>query len=69
MLIARTVPYCRSPSCWSAGAADLLRTPWREHQVWGWVDDVEMQGGEVDHLAVTREGGVVAMTPAGAPTS
>ena len=41
--------------------ADLLRTAKREHQVWGWVDDVEVQGAEVDHLVVTREGGPVAI--------
>lgn len=43
------------------GTADLLRSARREHQVWGWVDDVELQGGDVDHLVVTREGGVVAI--------
>jgi hypothetical protein len=41
--------------------ADLLGTAKKEHQVWGWVDDVEVQGGEVDHLVVTREGGLVAI--------
>jgi hypothetical protein len=43
------------------GIADLLRSARKEHQVWGWVDDVEVQGDRVDHLVVTREGGVVAI--------
>lgn len=43
------------------GIADLLRCAKQEHQVWGWVDDVEVQGGTVDHLVVTRDGGVVAI--------
>ena len=42
------------------GTVDLLRAARREHQVWGWVD-VEMEDGEVDHLVVTRVGGVVAV--------
>ena len=41
--------------------ADLLRTAKQERQIWGWVDDVEVQGVDVDHLVVTREGGVVAI--------
>ncbi len=40
---------------------DLLRTAKQERQIWGWVDDVELHGAEVDHLVVTREGGVVAI--------
>jgi hypothetical protein len=43
------------------GIVDLLRSATKEHQVWGWVDDVEVPGGMVDHLVVTREGGVVAI--------
>jgi hypothetical protein len=43
------------------GTADLLRATRRERRVWGWVDDVELQGGEVGHLVVTREGGVVSI--------
>ncbi len=41
--------------------ADLLRTARNQRQIWGWVDDVEVQGAEVDHLVVTREGGVIAI--------
>jgi len=43
------------------GIGDLLRSAGKERQVWGWVDDVAVQGGQVDHLVVTREGGVVAI--------
>ena len=43
------------------GIVDLLRSARKEHQVWGWLDDVGVQGGTVDHLVVTREGGVVAI--------
>ena len=33
----------------------------RKRLVWGWVDSVSLQHGDIDHLVVTREGGLVAI--------
>ena len=33
----------------------------RKRLVWGWVDSVALQHGDIDHLVVTREGGLVAI--------
>jgi hypothetical protein len=33
----------------------------RKRLVWGWVDSIELQVGDIDHLVVTRHGGVVAI--------
>ena len=33
----------------------------RKGLIWGWVDSVELQGGDIDHIVVTRRGGVVAI--------
>lgn len=33
----------------------------RKRLIWGWVDSVELQAGDIDHLVVTRRGGVVAI--------
>jgi hypothetical protein len=33
----------------------------RTRLVWGWVDSIELQVGDIDHLVVTRHGGVVAI--------
>jgi hypothetical protein len=32
-----------------------------EAALWGWVDSIELQIGDIDHLVVTRHGGVVAI--------
>ncbi|GAA3650920.1 hypothetical protein GCM10022237_08340 [Nocardioides ginsengisoli] len=31
----------------------------RRRLLWGWVDSIELQAGDIDHLVVTREGGLV----------
>ena len=31
----------------------------RKRHIWGWVDSVELQAGDIDHIVVTRRGGVV----------
>ena len=33
----------------------------REKLIWGWVDSVGLQYGDIDHLVVTRQGGLVAV--------
>jgi hypothetical protein len=33
----------------------------RKRLVWGWVDSVALQHGDIDHLVVTRRGGLVAI--------
>lgn len=33
----------------------------RRRLVWGWVDSVALQHGDIDHLVVTRKGGLVAI--------
>ena len=33
----------------------------RKRLIWGWVDSVELQSGDIDHIVVTRHGGVVAI--------
>lgn len=33
----------------------------RKKLIWGWVDSVTLQTGDVDHLVVTRSGGLVAI--------
>lgn len=33
----------------------------RKRLIWDWVDSVELQSGDIDHLVVTRQGGVVAI--------
>jgi hypothetical protein len=33
----------------------------RKGVIWGWVDSVPYQGGDIDHVVVTRRGGVVAI--------
>jgi hypothetical protein len=35
---------------------DVLRVAKRRRHVWGWVDNIEVQGGDVDHLVVTPAG-------------
>lgn len=38
-----------------------LQRATRKRIIWGWIDSVELQGGDIDHLVVTRRGGVVAI--------
>ncbi|HET8718147.1 MAG TPA: nuclease-related domain-containing protein [Nocardioidaceae bacterium] len=33
----------------------------RKHLLWGWVDSISLQAGDIDHLVVTRHGGLVAV--------
>ncbi|WP_224277821.1 NERD domain-containing protein [Nocardioides lacusdianchii] len=33
----------------------------RKRLIWGWVDSVELQAGDIDHIVVTRRGGVVVI--------
>lgn len=33
----------------------------RKRLIWDWIDSVELQAGDIDHLVVTRRGGVVAI--------
>jgi hypothetical protein len=38
-----------------------LRRAKRRRLIWGWVDSIAVSGGDIDHLVVTRRGGVVAI--------
>lgn len=40
--------------------SELLRAKRKRH-VWGWVDSIQLQGSDIDHLVVTRRGGLVAI--------
>ena len=40
---------------------DELERARRKKLVWGWVDSVTLQNGDIDHLVVTRSGGLVAI--------
>ena len=40
---------------------DDLRVLLRRKVIWGWVDSVAVQGGDIDHLVVTRDAGVLAL--------
>lgn len=40
---------------------DELRRARRKRLVWGWVDSINLQAGDLDHLVVTRNGGLVAV--------
>ncbi|MFL6061177.1 MAG: nuclease-related domain-containing protein [Marmoricola sp.] len=40
---------------------DELNRALRKRLIWGWVDSVTVQGGDIDHLVVTRDGGVIAI--------
>ena len=39
----------------------VLGTARRRRLVWGWVDSLALRAGDIDHLVVTRHGGVVAI--------
>lgn len=38
-----------------------LQRAQRKRVIWGWIDSVELQVGDIDHIVVTRRGGVVAI--------
>ncbi|NPD04100.1 hypothetical protein HN031_05315 [Nocardioides sp. zg-1308] len=40
---------------------DELRRAKRKKLVWGWIDSFGLQAGDIDHLVVTRRGGLVAV--------
>lgn len=40
---------------------DLLQRAKRKRLIWGWIDGINLQGGDIDHLVVTRRGGLVAL--------
>lgn len=40
---------------------DELRRARRKKLIWGWVDSVTVDGGDIDHLVVTKSGGIVAI--------
>ena len=40
---------------------DELQRAKRKKVIWGWVDSLTLQHGDIDHLVVTRRGGLVAI--------
>lgn len=40
---------------------DELKRARRQRIIWGWVDGIAVQGGDIDHLVITRRGGLVAV--------
>jgi hypothetical protein len=40
---------------------DLLERARRKKLIWGWIDGVATAAGDIDHLVVTRRGGLVAI--------
>lgn len=40
---------------------DELQRAKRKKLIWGWVDSLTLQHGDIDHLVVTRHGGLVAV--------
>ncbi|MGJ9422665.1 nuclease-related domain-containing protein [Aeromicrobium sp. CF3.5] len=38
-----------------------LRRAERKRSIWGWVDSVGLQAGDIDHLVVSRSGGIIAI--------
>lgn len=40
--------------------SELLRAK-RRRLIWGWVDSINLQAGDLDHVVVTRSGGLVAI--------
>lgn len=40
---------------------DELRRAQRRRLIWGWVDTITLQAGDIDHLVVTRRGGLLAI--------
>lgn len=40
---------------------DVLKSARRKRLVWGWVNSINLRYGDIDHLVVTRRGGLVAI--------
>src|SRR5690606_126514 len=40
---------------------DELKRAKRRRLIWGWVDSITVSTGDIDHLVITRRGGVVAI--------
>lgn len=40
---------------------DQLKRARRRRLIWGWVDSISLRAGDIDHLVVTRRGGLVAI--------
>lgn len=40
---------------------DELKRASRRRVIWGWVDSVQLQAGDIDHLVVTRAAGLIAI--------
>ena len=40
---------------------DELKRAKRSRLIWGWVDSITVAGGDIDHLVITRHGGIVAI--------
>jgi len=40
---------------------DSLKTARRKRLIWGWADSIDLAYGDIDHLVVTRRGGVLAI--------
>jgi hypothetical protein len=40
---------------------EQLLTAKRKRLIWGWVDSINLQSGDIDHLVITRQGGLVAI--------
>lgn len=51
----------RAGSVGEDNTRDELRRAKRKKVAWGWVDSLELPVGDIDHLVVTRRGGLVAV--------
>lgn len=40
---------------------DELASAQRRGRIWGWVDNIEVQAGDIDHLVLMRDGRIVAL--------
>lgn len=40
---------------------DELKKARRHHAVWSWVDSITLQYGDIDHIVITRSGGILAV--------
>lgn len=40
---------------------DELQRASKHGEIWGWVDSLTVQGGDVDHIVISRNGGIVAI--------
>lgn len=44
-----------------SNTSEVLKTARKQHAVWGYIESVAVTGGDIDHLVVTRAGGVLAI--------